>query len=101
MNYQQKRLTEIAADLFRWSGDLAALFGRVGEVEKMPNVLEGTKEELRTATAKIVAVFEKLVDDCDSQPTGHDVIEHLIASYDLLCEEMARVNQKLDSILKP
>ena len=99
MNEQQKRLTEIAIDVFQWLGERVSMFRRVGEVEAMDDVSDADKRELREAATKSGELFKQVADLSDSQPTTNDLIEQLIASHDRLREELATVNQKLDGIV--
>jgi hypothetical protein len=100
MNEKQRRVLEIGSDLMRWGLDFARLLGRIGEVEKMPNVPELDKKALREAALRLGALLAEVVNVNESHE-GAEALDHLFASYDRLGEEMAALNQKLDRLLKP
>jgi hypothetical protein len=75
MNAKQKRLLQIANDVFQWNLEMLAFFRRVGEVEAMPDISEADKQGLRDAAKQIGDLFKRVVELTDSQPTADDLIE--------------------------
>lgn len=99
MNEQQKRLVEIVNDVLQWNLEMLDFWKRVGAVEKMADISEVEKQELRKTAIEVGELFTKVTELSDSQPSAQELIDQLIASHDRLCEQLAEANSRLDCIL--
>ena len=99
MNEKQKRVLEIGTDLLMWGLGFARLLKRVGEVNKMPDLSDLEKRKIVEAAERLGKLFESVLAANDAQPTADDALDHLIASYDRLKEETAKLNANIDRLL--
>jgi hypothetical protein len=99
MNQKQKRVLEIGSDLLRWGLEFAKILRRTGEVYKMPDISDFDKQTISDAAKRLSDQFAEVLKVSDSQPTADATLDHLIASYDRLCEEAAKLNQDIDRLL--
>lgn len=99
MDEQTKRFVQTDAELLQRYLDLLALLHQVSEVEKMPDISDAEKKELREAFERIREQFKKAGEVSDSQPDMRDRMDHVVATLDRLRETMDGVKENLARLL--
>jgi methyl-accepting chemotaxis protein len=99
MNAQQKRLLEIGSNLMGWGIEFFKLLQRAGEINKMTDLPAIDRTTIVEAAERLGKLFAEVSKANELQSAPTEIIDHLIASYDRLCEETAQLNEKIDRLL--
>lgn len=82
-----------------WGLKFANLLKRVGEVNKMTDISDFDKKAIVDAAERVGKLFAEVAKANEQQSAPSEIIDHLIASYDRLCEETDKLNQNIDRLL--
>lgn len=72
---------------------------KVGELQSRTDVSEADKNRLNEIGEHLQKLLALVIEANDQQPGPSEVIEHFIASYDRMSEELNNANQLLTDIL--